>query len=104
MEQSNQLFDYAVTLSLLPSHKLNRFCLRTFKKYFSELDVQEQDDYLKAMFSTSLSIRSIAHEYTFEYHPNTTMGNGKPKRHLHGIIRNITKETASEINKLMLER
>lgn len=107
MEQSNLLFSYAITISVYSNHKLNKFLTKYSEIlnkpnliFYKDLNVDEQDEYLKLLFISPLLSRKIEHCYTFEYHTNIVLEGGKPKRHLHGTIKNITKDMISELTKL----
>lgn len=109
MEQSNKLFSYAITISLYSEHNLNKF-LTKYSHHFDNLNVKKyddlnidlQDEYLRLLFTSPLLSRKIEFCYTFEFHTNITLKGGKPKRHLHGTIKNITKETIEELKKLYI--
>lgn len=107
MEQSNLLFSFAITISVYSNHKLNKFLTKysdILSKqnlvYYKDLNVEEQDEYLRLLFTSPLLSRKIEHCYTFEYHTNIVLEGGKPKRHLHGTIKNITKDMKIELEKL----
>lgn len=103
MEQSNKLFNFCITISLYSDHNIHKFLLKQSdlikqdKKKYSELDIKEQDEYLSLIFSTPLLSRNIKFNCAFEYHTNIVLKGNSVKRHLHGTIFNITKETMEEL-------
>lgn len=109
MEKSNNLFDFATTISLPLNHRLNKFLYKdnlgkkNIKNFYCELEPCEQDQYLISLFTSPLIARNIGFNYVCETHPNITLGNGKEKRHLHGTIRNITYETKDELRRLYMK-
>lgn len=107
MEQSSLLFNYAITISVYSNHKLNKFLTKYSDKlnkihlnFYKDLDCDEQDEYLKLLFTSPLLTRKIEHNYTFEFHTNIVLEGGKPKRYLHGTIKQITKDKMSELSVL----
>lgn len=111
MEQSNLLFSYAITISVYSNHALSKYITKwsdilnkPHLKFYKDLNVDEQDEYLKLLFISPLLSRKIEHCYTFEYHTNIVLEGGKPKRHLHGTIKNITKDMIIELTKIYYER
>lgn len=110
MEQSNLLYSFAITISVYSNHNLNKFLTKYSEKItnpqlkqYKDLNVDQQDEYLKLLFTSPLLSRKIEHCYTFEYHTNIVLEGGKPKRHLHGTIKNITKDMMVELTRLYTE-
>lgn len=107
MEKSNNLFNFAITISIPNNHRLNKFLYNDYgnksKPLYSDLSVVEQDVYLTSLFTSPLISRNISFNYVCETHPSITCGNGKEKRHLHGTIKQITYEMKEELKKLYMK-
>lgn len=109
VEKSNKLFDFAITISLYSTHKLNKFLYKdnlsksNIKRIFNDLELDEQVLYLINLFSFPLLARNISYLYACERHTNITLKDKKLKYHLHGTIKNITMDTMAELKTLYLK-
>lgn len=106
MENNNFFLDYAITVSVLSDSILDKkMKLITKKKYYHQLNIKEQNDYLEMILKDAIRIAKnydgddFRQFFTceFETHHNVVLKGGKPKQYLHGVFYHMTKEDIDAI-------
>lgn len=101
MDNNNFFLDYAITVSVLSDSILDKkMQLKTKKKYYHQLTIEQQNEYLEMILKDAIRIsknyegNDFKQFFTceFETHHNIVLKNGKPKQHLHGVFYQCTKE------------
>jgi len=97
----NFFLDYAITVSVLSKSILDKdYQKRINKKYYDQLTVKEQNDYLEYILQLVIKIsknyegNDFKQFFTFEFetHHNIFLKGGATKQHLHGTFYHCTKE------------